>query len=69
MLRSIVPDVRLAVIDGAGHMGPSTHRSVVSELIAAHVGAAEAAIRRRRGSRSRSAVMCNGSLSLAGAVS
>ena len=69
MLRSIVPDVRLAVIDGAGHMGPSTHGSVVSELIAAHIGAAEAAIRRRRGSRSRSAVMCNGSLSLAGAVS
>jgi hypothetical protein len=42
---------------------------VVSELIAAHIGAAEAAIRLRRGGRPRSAAMCNGSLSLAGAVS
>jgi pimeloyl-ACP methyl ester carboxylesterase len=69
MLASVVPDARLAVIDGAGHMGPSTHGSVVSELIAAHIGAAEAAIRRRRGGRPRSAAMCNGSLSLAAAVS
>jgi pimeloyl-ACP methyl ester carboxylesterase len=71
MLRSIVPEARLAVIDGAGHMGPTTHGSVVSELIAAHIGAVEAAIRRRRGGRSRSAAIagCNASLSLAGAAS
>jgi hypothetical protein len=37
---------------------------VVSEPIAAHIGTAEAAIRRRR-----AAGMRNGSLSLAGAVS
>ena len=48
-----MPKARLAVIDGAGHMGPSTHGSVVSKLIAAHIGAAEAAICRRRGGRSR----------------
>jgi DNA-binding winged helix-turn-helix (wHTH) protein len=66
----VVPEARLAVIDGAGHMGPSTHGSVVSELIAAHIGA-EATIRRRRDGRSRSAAIAgrNGSLSLAGAVS
>jgi pimeloyl-ACP methyl ester carboxylesterase len=52
VLGSLAPEARLAVIDGAGHMGPFTHGSVVSELIAAHIGAAEAAIRRRRGSRS-----------------
>ena len=71
MLASVVPAARLAVVDGAGHMGPSTHGSIVSDLIAAHIGAAEAAIRRRRGGRSRSAAIagCNGSLSLAGAVS
>jgi pimeloyl-ACP methyl ester carboxylesterase len=71
MLASVAPEARLAVIDGAGHMGPSTHGSVVGELIATHIGAAETAIRRRRGGRSRSAAIagCNGSLSLAGAVS
>jgi hypothetical protein len=41
-LRSLAPEARLAVIDGAGHMGPFTHGSVVSELIAAHIDAAEA---------------------------
>ena len=71
MLASLVPEARLAVIDGAGHMGPSTHGYLVSELIAAHIGAAEAAIRRRRGDRSRSTAIagCNGLLSLAGAAS
>jgi pimeloyl-ACP methyl ester carboxylesterase len=71
MLASVMPKARLAVIDGAGHMGPSTHGSVVSKLIAAHIGAAEAAICRRRGDRSRLAAIagCNSSLSLAGAMS
>ena len=71
MLSSVMPKARLAIIDGAGHMGPSTHGSVVSELIAAHIGAAEAAICRRRGGRSRLAAIagCNSSLSLAGAMS
>lgn len=71
MLASVMPKARLAVIDGAGHMGPSTHGSVVSKLIAAHIGAAEAAICRRRGGRSRLAAFagCNSSLSLAGAMS
>jgi pimeloyl-ACP methyl ester carboxylesterase len=40
MLPSMVPEARLAVIDGAGHMGPLTHGAVLSELIAAHIGAA-----------------------------
>jgi pimeloyl-ACP methyl ester carboxylesterase len=71
MLASVMPKARLAVIDGAGHMGPSTHGSVVSKLIAAHIGAAEAAICRRRGGRSRLAAIagCNSSPSLAGAMS
>jgi pimeloyl-ACP methyl ester carboxylesterase len=55
MLPLVAPQARLVVIDGAGHMGPFTHGSVVSELIAAHIGAAEAAIRQRRSDRSRSA--------------
>jgi pimeloyl-ACP methyl ester carboxylesterase len=40
MLPSMVPKARLAVVGGAGHMGPFTHGSVVNELIAAHIKAA-----------------------------
>ncbi len=71
MLPSVVPEARLAVIDGAGHRGPSTHGSVVSEFIAAHIDAAEATIRGRRGGRSRSAAIAgsNASLSLGVVVS
>jgi pimeloyl-ACP methyl ester carboxylesterase len=71
MLASILPEAHPAVIAGAGHMGPLTHGPAVSELIAGHIGSAEAAIRRRRGVRSRSTAIagCDGSLSLAGAVS
>jgi len=47
MLPAILPDARQAVIAGVGHMGPFTHGTVVSELIAARVGAAETAIRLR----------------------
>jgi hypothetical protein len=38
VLRSLAPESRLAVIDGAGHMGPFTHGPVVSELIASQCG-------------------------------
>jgi pimeloyl-ACP methyl ester carboxylesterase len=70
MLPSMLPQARLAVIDGAGHMGPFTHASLVSELIAAHIGVAEAAIRRQRGDRPHSAAIAgsNASLSLARAA-
>ena len=70
MLPSMLPQVRLVVIDGAGHMGPFTHGSVVSKLIAAHIGVAEAEIRRQRGDRPHSAAIAgsNGSLSLARAA-
>jgi pimeloyl-ACP methyl ester carboxylesterase len=36
-----LPDSRLTVVGGAGHMGPLTHASEVSALIAAHIRAAE----------------------------
>jgi hypothetical protein len=50
-------------------MGPLTHGAV--ELIAAHIGAAEAAIRRRCGGRPHCAAIngYNGSQSLTGAKS
>jgi pimeloyl-ACP methyl ester carboxylesterase len=35
-----LPDSRLTVVGGAGHMGPLTHASEVSALIAGHIGAA-----------------------------
>ena len=57
MLPSMVPQARLMVVDGAGHMGPLTHGSTVGALIAAHIGAADAAIRQPRGGRSRSAAI------------
>jgi pimeloyl-ACP methyl ester carboxylesterase len=70
MLPSMLPLARVAVVDGAGHMGPLTHGSVVSEWIAAHIDAAEAAIRQPRNARSRSGAIAErkGSLSLARAV-
>lgn len=63
MLPSVLPGARLAVIDGAGHMGPLTHGSAVSELTAAHINAAENAIRQLSG---RSCAGRNDLLSLAG---
>jgi pimeloyl-ACP methyl ester carboxylesterase len=53
MLPSMLPKARLTVIEGAGHMGPLTHAEEVGQLIAAHVGIAEAAIHRLRTCRSR----------------
>jgi pimeloyl-ACP methyl ester carboxylesterase len=38
-LANLLPAARLAVIDGAGHMGPLTHAIVVNELITAHIDA------------------------------
>ena len=65
MLSSVLPQARLAVISGAGHMGPLTHGSAVSELIATHIDTAEAAIRQLP---DRSRVGSNNLLSLAWAV-
>src|SRR5262249_6231189 len=45
MLSSVLPQAQLAVISGAGHMGPLTHASAVSELIAGHINTAEVTIR------------------------
>ena len=39
-LSELLPDNRLTVIDGAGHMGPLTHASEVSLLIVQHIVAA-----------------------------
>jgi pimeloyl-ACP methyl ester carboxylesterase len=33
----LLPDCRLAVVDGAGHMGPLTHVAQVNALIAVHI--------------------------------
>jgi pimeloyl-ACP methyl ester carboxylesterase len=41
MLAGLLPDARLSVIAGAGHMGPLTHASPVSKEIAAHIRATE----------------------------
>ena len=48
LLPTLLPAARLAVLDGAGHMGPLTHAAAVNELIVAHLGAAETAIRQPR---------------------
>jgi pimeloyl-ACP methyl ester carboxylesterase len=36
-LTGVLPDSQLAVIEGAGHMAPLTHRDQVNSLIAAHL--------------------------------
>jgi len=71
MLSSMLHCARLAVVEASGHMGPLTHAAVVSELMAAHIGAAETAIRQWRGRRSPAAVImaCNALPSPAGGVS
>jgi pimeloyl-ACP methyl ester carboxylesterase len=43
MLVGLLPEAQLSVIAGAGHMGPLTHAATVSEEIAAHIRATEAA--------------------------
>jgi pimeloyl-ACP methyl ester carboxylesterase len=48
LLSALLP-ARLAVVQGAGHMGPLTHASAVNALIAAHLDAAETARRQPSG--------------------
>ena len=36
-LAELLPDSRLLVIDGAGHMGPFTHASKIAGLIVRHI--------------------------------
>jgi len=43
-LAKSLPAARLAVVDGAGHMGPLTHTAAVNELIATHVDATTTAL-------------------------
>jgi pimeloyl-ACP methyl ester carboxylesterase len=69
VLACVLPHTDLAVVDGAGHMGPLTHGSLVSELIAAHIGAVEAATRQTRGCRPRAATLCDSSQALSEVVS
>jgi len=71
LLASALPQARLAVIDEAGHMGPLTHASAVSELVAAHIGTAEGVIRNVHAGRSRAEpiIRRNTLLSLAEALS
>jgi pimeloyl-ACP methyl ester carboxylesterase len=48
LLATVLPGARSAVVGGAGHMGPLTHAVAVSNLIAEHIDAAEAALPRPR---------------------
>jgi hypothetical protein len=41
-LAELLPESRLAVVAGAGHMGPVTHAAEVSPLIVQHIRAVEA---------------------------
>jgi len=70
-LAGMLPQARLVVVEGAGHMGPLTHGALVGELIAAHVGSAQAAIHQPSGGRSRAASIAerHDFPSIAGAVS
>jgi hypothetical protein len=40
ILAETLPKGRLAILEGASHMGPLTHADRVNELIAAHIEAA-----------------------------
>lgn len=42
MLATLMPSARLAVVGGAGHMGPLTHAPAVNATIARHVAESEA---------------------------
>ena len=48
LLAAALPAARLAVVGGAGHMGPLTHAAGVNDLIVAHMDAAEGAARQAR---------------------
>jgi pimeloyl-ACP methyl ester carboxylesterase len=47
-LSTLLPSCRVAVVDGAGHMGPVTHAAAVSELIVRHIAEVDAGARRPR---------------------
>ena len=55
-LAELLPDSRLLVIDGAGHMGPFTHASKVAALIARHITGIDAQSRQAK-SRAAAAPM------------
>jgi pimeloyl-ACP methyl ester carboxylesterase len=65
----MLPHADLAVVDGAGHMGPLTHGAVVGELIAAHIRAAQTATGRACGCPPRAAIERDASRALSEAVS
>jgi pimeloyl-ACP methyl ester carboxylesterase len=48
MLPRLLPAARLAVVDGAGHMGPLTHADAVSTRMATHINAVEGALSGRQ---------------------
>jgi pimeloyl-ACP methyl ester carboxylesterase len=48
VLPTLMPAARLAVVEGAGHMGPLTHAAAVNALIAARIGAVERTARLHR---------------------
>ena len=52
-LAELLPASRLAVIRGAGHMGPLTHAPEVAALITHHIAAVDSEARFRRRWRSR----------------
>jgi pimeloyl-ACP methyl ester carboxylesterase len=39
----LLPAARLAIVEGAGHMGPLTHADKVNAIIVRHIAEAEAA--------------------------
>jgi pimeloyl-ACP methyl ester carboxylesterase len=68
-LLGMLPCADQAVVDGAGHMGPLTHGTLVSELIADHIRAAETATRQACGCPPRAATKPDVSQALSEAVS
>jgi pimeloyl-ACP methyl ester carboxylesterase len=42
-LPMLLPAARLAIVEGAGHMGPLTHADKVNATIARHIAESEAA--------------------------
>jgi pimeloyl-ACP methyl ester carboxylesterase len=67
VLSSMLSEARQVVVDGAGHMGPFTHKSVVAELIAEHIVSTDFAVPRSNRSHSDVAAWSSGALSLGGA--
>jgi pimeloyl-ACP methyl ester carboxylesterase len=48
-LPTLLPAAHLAVVAGAGHMGPLTHAAEVNALVVGHIAETEALARQRRG--------------------